>query len=521
MGRVLTNNVELSYTFETSLGVAGTTWFKAEPNDISTFGADITKVARNPISQDRQRRKGTTTDLDSSVEFEADLTMSSMRDFIEGFCFATGINTNATQLASTTVTDGAAGDDSYDGMTALTAAQAAIFDADTLIWVNGMATAANNGLHVIATGATAADTGLLVGTGTLAAETGATAQISLAGYRAPAADTVTWTWASPYGTLNATGLATAIQAAGLVVGQMVHIGSIASLAGAIQNGFENATANDMYGYARVSSFTDADNVVFDKCDTALQFTDGTDPATAVDICFGEFIRNVPVSDSEFLERSFQFEAAMPNLGDGTGGNTDEAYQYAKGNFCNSAAFNLPLTNKATVTFGFIGTDTDNPTTTRKSGASVATAPTQTGALNTSSDIARLRVTEADEDGITTDFKSLTLTLNNNVSPEKVLGTLGAAYVNTGNFEVDIEASMLFSNPLVINKIRDNETVTMDFVVKNDDGVIAVDVPSMTLGGGGLELPVNESVIINSTGEAFNDATLGTSVGISLIPVPFA
>jgi hypothetical protein len=307
----------------------------------------------------------------------------------------------------------------------------------------------------------------------------------------------------------------------MVVGQMVHIGSIASLGGAIQNGFENATANDMYGYARVSSFTDANTVVFDKCDAALQFTDGTDPATAVDICFGEFIRNVPVSDSEFLERSFQFEAAMPNLGNGTAGNTDEAYQYAKGNFCNSAAFSLPLTNKATVTFGFIGTDTDNPTTTRKSGASAAATPTQTGALNTSSDIARLRVTEADEDGITTDFKSLTLTLNNNVSPEKVLGTLGAAYVNTGNFEVDIEASMLFTNPLVVNKIRDNETVTMDFIVKNDDGVIAVDIPSMTLGGGGLELPVNESVIINSTGEAFNDATLGTSVGISLIPVPFA
>lgn len=515
MGRVLTNNVSLAYTIETALGTAGTTWFLTEPNSINTFGAAITTVAREPISRNRQRRKGLVTDLDSSVEFDTDMTLSSFRDFIEGFCFVTGVNSDVTQLAATGAeTTG----DSYTGMTALTAAQADKMEIDTLIWVTGGTVAANNGLKSVDADIAASATAISVAEN-LTDETAAF-RISIAGHRIAAADTVTWTWSAGamQATLNETGVATQLQALGLTIGQFVHIGSVAALGDTtVVNAFENAAANDMYGYARVVSFPDADNVVFDKVDAALQFTDNTDPATAVDVLFGEFIRNVPTASAEFLERSFQFEAEFPGLD--TGGASE--FQYAVGNFCNTAAFSLPLTDKATVTFGFVGTDTENPVTaaSRKTGADAAANPTQTGAFGTSSDIARLRVTQVDETGITTDFKSLTFTLNNNVSPEKVLGTLGAKFINAGNFNVDIEAQLVFTDGAVVNKIRDNETVTMDFVVKNDDGIVAVDVPSMTLGGGDREFPVNESVLINTTAQAFQDDTLGTSIGVSIIPVP--
>jgi hypothetical protein len=515
MGRVLTNNVSLAYTIETALGVAGTTWFLLEPNSINSFGAEITTVARNPISRNRQRRKGTVTDLDSAVEFEEDLTLSSFRHFIEGFCFVTGINTDVTALASTAAeTTG----DTYT-IAALNAAQAEKFEVDTLVWAEGFSLAANNGLKVLDTDASNTDTSLAVADN-LADEASppAAARVSFAGHRIAAADTVTWTWdgGSNQATLSETGVGTLLAQLGLTAGQFVHVGSIATAGGAIQNAFENSAANDMYGWARVVS-VGTDDVVFDKVDAALQFTDSTDPATAVDILFGEFIRNVPTTGVDYLERSFQFEVEFPNLDAGGG----SEFQYALGNFCNTAAFSLPLTDKATITFAFIGTDTENPVVagSRKSGASSATNPLDTGAFNTSSDIARLRITETDEDGITTDFKSLTMTLNNNVSPEKVLGQLGARYMNTGNFEVDLEAQLVFTDGAVVNKIRDNETVTMDFIVKNDDGVIAVDIPSMTLGGGGREYPVNESVLINTTGLAFQDSTLNTSIGVSILPVP--
>lgn len=223
-----------------------------------------------------------------------------------------------------------------------------------------------------------------------------------------------------------------------------------------------------------------------------------------------------MTSAEYLEKRIQFEAEFVGLDTG-GGNM---YSYSKGNLCNTMGFNLPLTDKATMSLAFIGTDTDNPVASgsRKAGASSALTPTNTSAFNTSSDIARLRITEVDEDGITTDFKSITLNLNNNIGPEKVLGVLGAKYMNTGNFEVSVEAQLVFTNSLVVNKIRANETVTMDFIIKNDNGAIAIDFPSMTLGGGNLEFPVNQSILINTTGEAFRDATLDTSIGISIFPI---
>lgn len=512
MGRVLTNNVSLAYTIETALGTAGTTWYLLEPNAISTFGAEISTVARQPINKNRQRQKGTVTDLDSAVEFEEDLTISSFRDFIEGFCFVTSINGDVTNLASTAAeTTG----DTYT-ISALDAAQAEKFEIDTLIWAAGFSNSGNNGLKSLDTDAAMTDTTLAVNENLVdEASPPAAARVSFAGHRVAAGDTVTWDWdaTEKQATLSSTGTGTLLIQLGLTAGQLVHIGSPDG-SGGVQNAFENSAANDMYGYARVVSIA-ADDVVFDKVDSALQFDDATDPATAVDILFGEFIRNVAVDDSEYLERSFQFEMEFPNLDA-----PNAEYQYALGNYCNTVTFNLPLTDKALATFGFIGTDTENPVTSgsRKTGASAASSATQIVAVNTTSDIARLRLQETDEDGISTDFKSLSITLNNNVSPEKVLANLGAKYINTGNFEVDIDAQLLFTDGAVVNKIRDNETVTMDFILTNDDGAIAVDIPAMTLGDGSRDFPVNESVLINTTGLAFQDPTLSTSIGISIFPV---
>ena len=78
MPRVNTNNVAVAYTIESALGVCRNfDWRLLEPNSIADFGATISTVARDPISRDRQRRKGSITDLDSAVGLESDLTMAS------------------------------------------------------------------------------------------------------------------------------------------------------------------------------------------------------------------------------------------------------------------------------------------------------------------------------------------------------------------------------------------------------------------------------------------------------------
>lgn len=513
MGRSLSNNFGFNYTNETSLGVAGTSWKQLEPNALNAFGATITTVARNPLSRNRQALKGVVTDLDSSVAFTTDATRDSIRDFAEALIFATGINTDVTDLTSTAVS---ATTDGYT-VAALSAAQADKFEIDTLVYASGHNTSANNGLKVVDADIAASATEITVAEALENETPPSSARISFAGYQISAATVVTWTWnaGTKQATLNATGKGTVLQALGLTVGQVVHIGSQDS-SGASQRAFENAAANDMFGHCRVVSM-DADNVIFDKVDAALQFTDATDPATAVDILFGEFFRNVTTDSAEFLERSVQFEGEFIGLDTGDA----DMYSYAKGNFLNTATFDLPLTNKAEVTYEFIGTDTDNPVSagSRKSGASSAVSPTTTTAFNTSSDIARLRITEVDEDGITTDFKNISFSITNNVTPEKVLNTLGAKFMNSGNFGVSFTSQLVFTNSLVVNKIRSNETVTMDFIMKNDNGTIAIDIPSMTLGDGALNLPENESILISLSGTAFRDPTLNTSIGISVSPTP--
>ena len=511
MPRVLTNNVSLAYAIEATSGVPSAVWRLLEPNSIGAFGANITTISRSPISRNRQRRKGTVTDLDSSIEFESDLTLSAFRDFLEGFIFAVGINRDVTNLAS------AAADAATDGYTvaALGASQAGRMNAQTLLWVSGFGNPSNNGLRSVDANIMPAAVKISVSEG-LADEAGASGLLSLAGYRIPAASSPTWTYSgiSKQATLALADVGTALLALGLTPGQSVHVGSIASAGLDVVNGFEDAAPNDMVGYARVRSIS-TNAVIFDKVDPALRSTDASAPATAVDILFGEFFRNVSTDDASYLERSFQFEADFPNLGPGGA----SEYQYALGNLSSTFGFNLPLTDKATLAFAFVGTDTEDPTTIRKTGAAGALSPRFGAAFNTSSDIARLRIADVDEAGLTTDFKSLSLTFNNNASPEKTVGRLGARYINAGNFLVDIESQLIFTNPDVIERIRSNTTVSMDFIVRNDDGVIAIDIPSMTLGGGGREFPVDESVLISTTGEAYRDDLLGTSLGVSVIPVP--
>lgn len=508
MGRVLTNNISLAYSIESVFGVLNTSgeWKLLEPNDITTFGATITTVARSPISKDRQRKKGTVVDLDSAAEFEHDLTKEVFIDFAEGFVFArfTGL-ANSVIRSGATQQSLAADDDPPPAGTAsgyTHSALSAAYPTGQLMFARGFTNAINNGLKQVITGSTTTST--LIATDLLIDETptlAANATLEVAGFRFGTSEisiTVTGTTAvitRIAGTKDFTTL-------GLTPGQLIHVGGLL-----VANQFSAGK-----GYARVVSVPSATVINLDK----LSSTIATDPGTGdtVDLLYGRFLRNVATDNGSFLERSYQFEAALPNLGAGA----TPRYEYSLGNLANTMAIALPLADKATVTFGFVGTDTGVPTATRATNAATPTVVRQSVAFNTSQDILRLRIQKVDETGLTTCFKDVTLTLNNNVTPEKCLGTLGAVFMNTGNFEVDLEGQILFTDEAVASSVRNNDTVTMDTLLKNGDGAICIDLPSLTLGGGDLEFPVNESVLMNLTGQAFGDATLGTSIGISLFPI---
>ncbi len=513
MGRVLTNSVTLKYCKETSLGVPGVEWFNLEPDTITSFGAEIVKTSRSSISKNRQAQKDIISDLNSSVGTTSDLTGSSFRDFIAGFCFAKSINSEITQIKSTLATSVA---NSYT-VDALSDIQVSKLKAGTLLWVTGGMLPENLGLKSIAIDTIVGDTSIVVVENLV--DEPSKFRLSMAGTSEPSLSVLSWSWndADKRATLGGAGIGTRLQSLGVRAGIFVHFGSISSQYDkTINNVFKDANGTKIYGYARCLDIGD-DYAVFSKTDKTLQY-DSVPQTGLIDIIFGEFVRNVQKDDVDFLEQSFQFEMTFPNLGE----NGADEYQYALGNYCSTIAINLPLTEKVTTNYEFLGTDTENPVgdAGRKPGAVDALDPTMKAAFGTSSDLARLRIADVDESGLSTDFKNINLTINNNISPEKVLGKLGARFINYGDYSVEIDGQMLFSNSLIINRIRENKTVSLDFILNNQEGVIVVDIPSVTIGGGGREFTKNESVTIGSTLKAHEDAILKTSIGISIIPVPF-
>lgn len=515
MGRTLTNNFSVAYAIQQSFGVLGASpaWKALEPNGAPTFGPALTTVARDPISPNRQRRQGTITDLDSSVELEMDVTLDSFIDFVEAALFASATNL---RLQSGALFDTLVADDDVPGAGVEGFTHSAIASAmidNQLVYARGFSNGATNGLFSVdGANATTTETPINETPGIIDEDPGNTGNASLetAGYRFTDLE-----WDDTAKTL----LSATIDPStiGLTPGQLIYIGGATA-----SERFTNGTA-----WARVVSIGSGvgEAITVDKITNALGSGlngGGNQAADAVDLLFGRFIRNVATSDAAFLERYFQMEGGFPNLYETeppTPVANPDGFEYSLDLLLNSLVWNIPGQDKSTATVNLIGTDTEPPVdnASRKSNADTPAQPVGTAAFNTSADFARLRVQDIDETGLTTDLTEITATFLNNVAPEKVLGVLGARFLNFGNFQLDIETVALFSDPNVLARIRANTRVTMDWVLTNDDGAIAVDIPSCTLGNGARDLPVNESVKINLTVESFQDPTLGTSVGVSLFP----
>ena len=504
MGRVFTNSMALAVAREATPGVlpAQPRWLGIEPNSISNFGTTITKEARNPISRARQRRKGSATDSDSSVQFDADFTLAHLRDFIEGFCFSRLVGPDV--LVPTAAANG-----SYT-VPALSAAAAGRIlwgaaDAKTLLYVRGFGIAGNNGLKVIgakpATGAVALT---VAGVVVEAVDANDDVEVAIAGVRGAAGDLEV----DADGNLVSTALD--FTTLGLTPGQYIHVGGID-----VTNRFFNE-AN--YGFARVDAIA-ANKLTLSKRGQDFVADDGTDTGAggagvSVDLLFGQYVRTVGVDHVDYLQVNYQFELESPNLGEAG----EDMYEYALGNWADALTIDLSLTSLARLTYGFVGLATTDPATARATNAAAAKFPSETASFSTASDLARIRVQEVDETGLTTDFKSLRLTLTNNVSGEKVLGKLGPKYLNAGNVEVDVETQALFTDKRVPKAIRDNDTLSLDFALRNDDGGAYFDLPAGTLDGGGREYPANATVLINSTFRSHEDPVLGHSLSVSLFPV---
>lgn len=493
MSQVLTEGVNLAMVPEATLGALVppvTGWINLQPNTIGTIGAQMKKVARDPISKNRQKQKGMLVDMDSQVVWEADIT-KDLVDAFHGGIFVSAVKHNGgksqTLYRPTGVT-----------VTGYTVAAAGDYAINFIVVARGFSNAANNGMKVLVTGSTTTE----IKTGGLVVEAAppANAIVEVCGFQGVAADI----GLDANGNLTST--ASVFTSWGLQVGQWIKIGD--PTAGAAF-GF---TAQPTYvGYAKVKAIA-AGLLTLER----RSWTVGAaDPGTGktIRVFFGRWARNVASDSGDYIATSYAFEVTYPNLG-GVG---VPEYEYPLGNYVDEWVWNLPLTDKATAQMTFTGTSTADPATARNTGPSIAFNPVTNLGVSTSTDLARLRISNTDETGISTDFQSIKITFKDNVEPEKQLGVLGATIINIGKFEAMVEADCIFTSDQVIKAVRDNRTVMMDFVVRNADFGMLIDIMSATIDSTDRKFETNKSVMISAKTTGFQDANYGSTAGLTVFP----
>jgi len=497
-----TNETIISYAIETAPGEvdAGATWTVTEPNDIGDFASNISTVARDPISNDRAPRKGAITDLDATVSFDSDLTVASFRDFFDGFAFAVWKEQNKAEPTAV-----ATADDSYTHATITTA-----LTAGTLIFARDFSLSANNGVKRVAAASTTLKTLVEENLSDETPPTGA--RFNVAGFQGASGDIQVDTEGNLIsgGTYDFTDDITDGRPT-FYVGQYIYVGDSTNAA------YSFATAG-FSGFARITAIAAAKLTLDNYSDEWTDAIGSADTGTGktIRVYTGDWIRTVEVSNADFLNRTYQFEAEYNNLSDPTTGNPVDGWEYINGCSPNQVTLNTALTDKATVNWGFIGLDSEAMVYTAKTKGGYK-EPTDTDAYNTTNDFARIYLKDLDNNDVGVYFKNMDLTINNNITPEKILGQLGSVVNSVGTLNVSASTEALFTSGRITDIVRANTTVKMNWVLDNDDGALCFDLPAITLGSANKSFPRNETIKVTLDIEAFKDNALDYVFSVTDFP----
>ena len=451
------------------------TWIALEPNTYSDFGGNITTVARNPINQSRQRKKGVVTDLEASGGFQQDLTLFNFRDLAQGFMFAdlrekkttapnngTGQAVTAVDAATKTYTTAAGGGTG--------------FVAGHLVVAEGFGITANNGVKTVVS-----STGTTVVVNEVIADEAAppaAALLAVVGYQG-AVGTLSIALNGDLVRLVSTA-GVDFTTLGLIPGEWIFIGGDATV-----NGFD-----DNGGFARISVIA-AGYLEFDKVDWPTPVAEAG-AAKLVNLYFGQVLKNE--SDPALIKRrTYQLERTLGEDANGT------MSEYLVGAVANELTLNAPQAEKVTVDLTFVACDHQarNGLTGVKPGTRVGVV--EGDAFNTSNDFARIKMAVVGDDAAIMPLfafaSDLTLTINNNVSANKAVGVLGAFDLSAGTFEVGGSFTAYFASAESVQAVRNNADVTVDVImVKNNQGIL-YDVPLLALGNGRLNVEQDQPITI--------------------------
>ena len=504
VNKIDSNVTGLRVAKESSFGTLPGTpvWYPLEPNSYSDFGGNVTTVARETINDSRSRLKGVTTDVEATAGIEADLTQNSLEHLFEGLMYA-AYDKKAERFnnhtADSVITDVSATTDAF------TVTSGDTFRAGDLVFASGFTNAANNGLHVADTGS---GTTSLVVTSALTDEAAPPALAKLV--------TVGFEFDSGDATIDVSGTFPALDTTtkdltqlGISAGEFIYIGGDAA-----DEKFFNSANN---GWVRVKSVS-ANTMTFDKSSATMVTDDGTDDGAGgtgqtIRIFFGRTVQNKVGSD--ISRTSYQLERKLGAPDDDPTKTTEIQSEYITGAILNEFTLNLPTADKITTEMTFVGKDSEQRTGATGVKSGTRPAMSTADAFNGSSHVTRFRLAPV---STTDEFPTATfafvmegsVTINNNNSRNQAIGTLGAFDCSAGTFEVSAEVTAYFQNVTTLQSIRDNDDMTLDVAMVQDNAGIVIDLPLLTLSGGLAQVELNEPVKLPLSVDAAQATTVDTA-----------
>jgi len=483
--KIDSNSTGLRYALESApkVLIGSPVWYPLEPNSYDSFGPEYNKISRRPINASRQRRKGVLAGLEASGGWNQDLTFTNLTRLLQGFFFAniheklTTKPLNGTQIDIDTV---AALDDSY-----AVAAGMPAFIADDILSVSGSGITGNNGVKVVSANATGTKVTVLQA---LTDESPANNAIVIqrVGHRFASATLDVVIGPNGLPRLSRASGVVDYTTLGLTVGEWIFIGG---------DDANDRFANNV-GFGRISSIA-AGYIELDK--TTFTPTAETGTGKTVHIYFGDFIKNE--SDPNLiLQKSYQVERTLGN--DGVGVQSE----YLVGAFPNELTINIPEEDKINVDLSFISLGHEKYTGTVGVKAGSRPVGTLEEAYNTTVDTTRFRLsTNNDSSSVYTPLftyaTEATITINNNVSPNKAISVLGGFNATAGLFEVGGDIKAYFSTVEAIQAIEDNDNVSLDVWIQRENKGLMFDIGLLTLADGKLDVALDEPVTVPLTSEA--------------------
>lgn len=493
--KIDSNVTGLRYAEEASIGTLPVTpiWYPLEPNSYNDFGGDYSLVSRRPINADRQRRKGVITDLDAAGGFESDLLQLGLQDIMQGFFFAS-LRRKGEEAVTAVDIDGGNPDE-------FEVASTTGFRVGDLILGSGFTNSGNNTLNKVTV--VVPNTSVEVATGTLTAEASppAAAKITVVGFEADSGDFAI----DNSGTLpKLTATTKDLTQLGVIPGEWVFIGGDVS-----GNQFATAANNC---WARVYSVA-AGEIVFDKTSATMVTDAGT--GKSIRIFFGRVLKNEADSTLQ-VRRTYQLERQLGASDDASPSQIQS--EYLVGAVPNEAKFMFGTADKATMELNFMAIDHEQRTGV--TGVKSGTRPSIVAedAYNTSTDFAILKMHILDRSAganpsqLFAFLTDLELSVNNNVSPNKAVSYLGAFDMTAGIFEVTGKCTAYFSNVTAVSAVRNNSDVSMHAIIVKDHAGMALDIPLIALGGGRLNIEIDNPITLDlempaAADEVFNHTML--------------